>query len=336
MVKTNQIKQVQNGEIADADDVNQIVENAGATGGLIPYDETTKLRVTDGSKSLGSSTYPWGSFCVSKDKAFIEIDTTNGSISSQVTWSNLRKIAYMKDLNGGDSSLSGHGGKTITVKDDETGFEYSTPSNIQVFTGNGNFTVPAGITKVYVSMVGGGGGGAGTASGDSANAAGGGGGGGGTCLFVPYTVTPAQVCAVVVGGGGGGGVNADGSAGSASTFDAVLIVPGGAGGLRLTPYTGGAGGAAATRNASANTPGSYSTNAASIAGGTGGTGGAASVSGGGGASHIGNGAAGKTSGGAGTAASANTGGGGGGACNVGSASNLTGGAGGSGLVLVMW
>src|SRR5207245_607438 len=58
-----------------------------------------------------------------------------------------------------------------------------TATNVQVFTANGTWTKPAGITYVYVIAVGaGGGGGGGSGSGGSASAGSGAGGGGGVLL----------------------------------------------------------------------------------------------------------------------------------------------------------
>ena len=59
--------------------------------------------------------------------------------------------------------------------------------NFQAFTANGTFTVPTGITKVAVTVIGGGGGGGGTSNG----------GNGGTSSFGSYAISG-------YGGGGGG------------------------------------------------------------------------------------------------------------------------------------
>lgn len=69
-------------------------------------------------------------------------------------------------------------------------------ANMQVFTSSGTFTVPAGITKVKVTVVGGGGNGAGaTANGGYA-----GGGAGGAAIKVVSGLTPASTVSVTVGG----------------------------------------------------------------------------------------------------------------------------------------
>ncbi|EOE6222518.1 tail fiber protein [Salmonella enterica] len=82
-------------------------------------------------------------------------------------------------------------------------------SHYQFFTANGTFTVPDGVTQVFVEMLGGGGGGGGAVT--DGGFAGASGGSGGTCgstniSIVP--VTPGGKYAVIVGAGGVGGVAA--------------------------------------------------------------------------------------------------------------------------------
>ncbi|EEL5713943.1 tail fiber protein [Salmonella enterica] len=83
-------------------------------------------------------------------------------------------------------------------------------SHYQFFTANGTFTVPDGVTQIFVEMLGGGGGGGGGAVTDG-GFAGASGGSGGTCgstniSIVP--VTPGGKYAVIVGAGGVGGAAA--------------------------------------------------------------------------------------------------------------------------------
>ncbi|EHI5727063.1 phage tail protein [Salmonella enterica] len=84
-------------------------------------------------------------------------------------------------------------------------------SHYQFFTANGTFTVPDGVTQVFVEMLGGGGGGGGGGAVTDGGFAGASGGSGGTCgstniSIVP--VTPGGKYAVIVGAGGVGGVAA--------------------------------------------------------------------------------------------------------------------------------
>lgn len=92
------------------------------------------------------------------------------------------------------------------------------------FTADGTFVVPAGITKVWVSLWGGGGGG--SFSGTSWNN----GGGGATGIIrALLTVTPTESIAVTIGAAGAnGGLNA-GSTGGTSSFGALLSALGGDG-----------------------------------------------------------------------------------------------------------
>jgi hypothetical protein len=111
----------------------------------------------------------------------------------------------------------------------------------QLFSANNSFTVPAGITSVLVTLCGGGGGGAAYFDVSSAGA---GGGGGAAGIKVPVSVTPGQVITVTVGAAGSGGQvsGANGTAGGASSFGALVSAAGGGGGV--SAGVGGSAGAA--------------------------------------------------------------------------------------------
>lgn len=199
------------------------------------------------------------------------------------------------------------------------------PHGVEVFTSSGTFTAPTDITKVYLSMIGGGGGGGGaTNAGDGA----GGGGSGAWVVNRPYTVVPGNDYTVTIPAAAAGGAdqNSDGATGGTVVFDALSIV-GGSGGLRKAIGTGGAGGAASL-NASGATPG-----VGAMAGGNGGDK-STSTGGAGGSSPFGMGAAGASSGTV-AAGGANTGAGGAGAVGDGSG-DKPGGAGGTGIVIVIY
>jgi len=102
----------------------------------------------------------------------------------------------------------------------------------EVFTSDGTWSSPEGITKVYLTMIGAGGAGA-TVGGSG----GGGGGAGEHCVGVPYTVTPSTTYTIQVG------VKA--SAGSSNAGEDTIFDTGGTG---LTAR-GGNGGAAAVGGA---------------------------------------------------------------------------------------
>lgn len=126
MAKNNQITKVVNGEIADADVINQIVENAGNEGGAIPYDPISHQRDDDGNEALGSITYPWGDLFINEDAALKEIVTSSASVNASVLFKNLRKFIYLKDA---PSSFAGAGAKFVAVNAGETGLEFITSPN---------------------------------------------------------------------------------------------------------------------------------------------------------------------------------------------------------------
>lgn len=96
----------------------------------------------------------------------------------------------------------------------------------QVFTSNGTFTIPSGITKVKVYVTGGGGAGGFT----------GGGGAGGTAIKYLTGLTPGNTLAVTVGGAGTASTVASGT-------QTISTITGGAGG-NYSGQDGGAGGTA--------------------------------------------------------------------------------------------
>ena len=182
-------------------------------------------------------------------------------------------------------------------------------SNIQVFTSSGTFTVPAGITKVKVTVIGGGGGGGGSQ--------GSGGGAGGASIEIISGLTPGNTVTVTVGTGGAGGPSSgatDGVAGGTSSFGAFCSATGGSGGSVSSGSQGGIG-----SGGNLNIRGGPSTGFISVP--------CYSSTGSGGNSILGGG-------GAGTVTTGNAGGayGGGGAGSNGD----TGGAGAAGVVIVEW
>ena len=90
-------------------------------------------------------------------------------------------------------------------------------SKSAVFTGNGNFVVPQGVSLVWITGCGGGGGGASN---------GGGGAAGNQVINFPISVTPGETIAVTIGGGGGSG-----AAGGNTTFGSYISIPGGGPGV---------------------------------------------------------------------------------------------------------
>lgn len=194
----------------------------------------------------------------------------------------------------------------------------------QVFTSSGTFTVPSGIARVWVRVVGGGGGGGGASS-DGANAGGGGGGAGGYSEeFVDVSATTSVE--ITVGSGGNGGNNeTNGGTGGASSFSTFLSATGGTGGTGAPGAAGvGAGGGG----------GAGSGGDLNVTGG-GGTAGGPDSGGGGGSGPLGGGGRGVYITSPGSSGGSYGGGGGGGHGGSGMGGSQ-GGAGAGGVVIITW
>ena len=104
----------------------------------------------------------------------------------------------------------------------------------QMFTSSGTFTVPAGVTSIWITMSGGGGGG----GGDGEGGIGGIGGGAHAVIAQKITVISGGNIPVTVGAGGNagttdngcGGAGGSGTAGGTSSFGSYISTPGGEGG----------------------------------------------------------------------------------------------------------
>jgi hypothetical protein len=104
--------------------------------------------------------------------------------------------------------------------------------NAQFFTANGTFTIPTGITRLIVTVVGAGGG---------AGAGYGGGGAGGVAIKVLSSLTPGNTLSVTVGAGGAGTGGNSSVASGTQTITTITGNGGSAGGANV--ITGGGGGA---------------------------------------------------------------------------------------------
>lgn len=202
---------------------------------------------------------------------------------------------------------------------------FATASNLvfagwQVFTSSGTFTVPSGVTRLFVEVVGGGGNG-GAATFDYGDT-GAGAGGGGYAAELLTGLTPGSNVSVSVGAAGG-----------TSSFGAYLSASGGSNGAPSGDGGGGAGGVGSGGHI--NVRGGAGTAGNAITSSTddtdileSGTGGASVYGGGGAGRHKGDGGGTGRSGG-------QYGGGGGGALTLGS-TDYNGGSGAPGVVTVRW
>ncbi|WP_336747905.1 hypothetical protein [Pantoea vagans] len=216
------------------------------------------------------------------------------------------------------------------------------PIRFAKYTSTGSFTVPLGVTTVYLSGCAGGGGGGGGSSRNSTSSAATGGGGGGagqSAVRVPVTVTPGQVIAVSVGAGGTSGTASTassagaGGTGGITSFGSLLSLAAGVGGNGGTYSTStSAGGVGGTGYPSG---GTASTVIPTTSGGYG-------IAGAGGSTAYGGGGSGGICAGASTSAGGDSygygsGGGGGGANNIDtSGAGKAGGVGSAGLLIVEW
>ncbi len=209
------------------------------------------------------------------------------------------------------------------------------------FTSSGSFTVPVGVTTVYLSGCAGGGGGGAGGGGNASfyGSAGSGGGAGQGVIKQSVFVTPGQVIPVNVGSAGTAGIG-DSSGGTAASVGGVTsfgslltLTGGGAGGNGSTTSSGGVPGALNSTGypgGSAGGDGSATTGSA-----MGGNGGSCAFGGGGGGSR-----ASSSSGYAASSAYGYGGGGGGGGGhygnNNGTYSGGSGGAGSPGILILEW
>ena len=112
-------------------------------------------------------------------------------------------------------------------------------------TGSGNFTIPAGVTNLKITVIGAGGGGGGAGS----NGAAMGGGAGGMAIKWLTGLTPGATCAYAVGAAGSGGA-AGNNAGSAGGNTTITV--------GATTYTGAGGAGGTNQNDSSQTGCSFS------------------------------------------------------------------------------
>jgi len=303
-------------------------------------DGIDKTKIAADLAGLGITQAVGGELDVNVDDSTIEIDTDTVRVKADglnETHVRLQNNAYLTSrnaaddgdvdvikVNGSDVAIIPDGTETATnaaptSDNDVANKKYvddnSSTSGHEIFTANGTFTAPAGVTKVFLTMVGGGG--SGGSSTYPATPEAGGGGGGGTIINRPYTVTPAGEYTVVIG-----------ASNTASTFDGTVSAPPGNSGSSAGVGTGGLGG-------SGDADGSTAPGLTALAGGKGGDTISGNISGGGGSTMFGVGGDPVLGNNLGLPGETNTGAGGSGGVTNG-AGTKAGGAGGTGLVIVMY
>ena len=210
-------------------------------------------------------------------------------------------------------------------------------SAVRIYTSNDTWTRPDNLAYVIVEVIGAGGGGGGVVAESNKTAVGGGGGPGGYAkkfLTIDSLTNETETVTVGAKGNKGEAGNNNGSAGGTSSFGAHASATGGSGGSGQAAFS-----TVPRRGGSCGSSGAGSGGDINAAGGIGAVGANLAVTasgligGGGGNSIYGAGGAQRTSEGAGPDGSG-YGAGGGGACSVNSTTNLAGGDGTGGLVIV--
>jgi len=246
---------------------------------------------------------------------FIVGDGTNWVVESGAT----ARASLSAASSGANSDITSLASLStpLSVAQGGTGRSTGNIGGSQLFTSDGNFTAPTGVTQVYITMVAGG---ASGGAGVNATTGGGGGGAGEAIIKQPYTVTAESTYAVDVG-----------AAGANSTFNTTgVVATAGTAGSGATAGSGGGVALDGTAGASGGTAGGSN----GFKGGSGGTGqtGGGFVGGGGGGTPWGTGGA----GGSAAVGAVGTGYGAGGGGGSGNGGNLAGGAGTAGFVLVQY
>lgn len=239
------------------------------------------------------------------------------SVGNVIVFDSIDEVSSFDDINN-YSNIELH----LDSADSGISSVGAAPVGQEVFTSNGTFTVPSGVTQVSAVVIGGGGGGGNNAGSFFAQNTGAGGGAGGLS-YGTFSVTPGETLTVNVGSGGGAGS----SGGSSSIVrSSTTLLQGSGGGSGGTNSSNGSGGG--------------SSGTERDGGGDGGAGGDGSTglfttspdgggAGGGAGGYSGNGGAGGGDGGSGSGGSGGSGGGGG----AGS-TNDDGGGGGGGVGLL--
>lgn len=132
---------------------------------------------------------------------------------------------YMNSLGGTGTAVYAKETGTGNTGWSPLGGSVAAPHGMQVFTSGGTFNVPAGVSKVWVRLLGGGQGGGYANSSASAGSS------GASADYVEdvVSVTPGGTVTVTIGSGGAGASSpGDGTAGGDSSFGSLVVAKGGA------------------------------------------------------------------------------------------------------------
>jgi len=226
-----------------SDRVKETTTTTG-TGSITLGGAATGYQTFNSGVGVGNTAY----YCIA-GQGTSEWEVGFGTLSASTT---LARTKIFASSNAGSAVNFSAGTKDVFVTFPASA-GYSGASG-QVFTASGTFTIPTGITRVKVTIIGGGGGGGGGNAGGECNPSYSGGGGGGAGAAVKWltSLTPGNTLTVTRGAGGGGGAGGDpafsgtsgGTSSVASGTETITTVSatGGAGGGHDTGNSGGAGG----------------------------------------------------------------------------------------------
>jgi hypothetical protein len=219
------------GNVASINENQAVRFVLGNTNGIAG--ETIRYEISGISSSRLASGSLTGTFVVGS------VESTNIAISNNLNTDGPATMTI---------TLVGKGASTTCAVADTSVTPYESFSQTYTISaeGPGNWTVPAYVTSLSVSVTGGGGGGGANHTNCSVKTHRGGNGGGGGVASDTLSVSAGQVISYRVGSGGAGGgsANNSGSAGSASNFGPVSASggAGGGGGKTGQDAAGGAGG----------------------------------------------------------------------------------------------
>jgi hypothetical protein len=221
---------------------------AAASAATIQPFDTNQYAVGTGTNTFVASLSPAPTSYATGMEVAIELANANTAASTL----NLNGLGA-KGIQKNGSALAGGeiaAGTTAIFRYDGTNFQLQNPSSVAGSTGFSNivaltsgtsWTIPAGVTKIKYSVIGGGGSGAGSSAGN----VGVGGGSGAVATGYLTGLTPGNTIAYAIGAAGAGTSGA-GANGGATTFNTTISAGGGVGAPAYSPsiQTGPAGGSA--------------------------------------------------------------------------------------------